>query len=260
MGHMTDPKFDVIIPTKNSARTLQDCLVSLRKSDVPINKIFVVDKYSKDGTIEIARRLSAKVIQSPANCDEAKRYGASIATTSHILILDSDVMINPSFYSKLKPYVRNHFITKGATRYDLNWRNLSDWLFKTGYLNEALEAAFIDRKRFLALTKDWDERHLDAGGDLLLYRTCKDRHIPVAQLSDLVNVHVTKHFSDLWKQASWYGRSDKTSGIWPRWLAVWCFIKSPVAGLNALYRTKDFRLLPYEITYWFYYLLGWLRA
>jgi len=254
-------QFDIIIPTKNSGQTISECLMGLYKSDVPINSIIVVDKFSKDGTSNIARQFGSRVIQENANYSQALRIGAKIAKTPYILILDSDVIIDPNFYAKLKPYIKSHFVTKGVFYHKMNWKKLSDWIFQFICKEiRSLEAAFVERERFLVLTGDWEDRRLDAGGDLVLFRICRQRGIPIIQLPQVVNIHLTGHFSRLWKQEKWYGRSDRKSNIHPKLFPVLSFLKSPFVGILLALQNGDLRFVPYQIMTRLCYLLGWLRG
>ena len=58
---MYDPHISVIIPTKNSSRTLDDCLQSLARQEYGNFEIIVVDGHSKDNTVEIAKKYTDKV-------------------------------------------------------------------------------------------------------------------------------------------------------------------------------------------------------
>ena len=49
------PLVSVIIPTKNSSKTLTQCLDSIKNQDYENIEIIVVDNHSKDNTLEIAK-------------------------------------------------------------------------------------------------------------------------------------------------------------------------------------------------------------
>jgi glycosyltransferase involved in cell wall biosynthesis len=57
------PLVSIVIPTKNSARTLEKCLVSIKNQAYENIEIIVVDNYSTDGTYEIAGKYTTKVFQ-----------------------------------------------------------------------------------------------------------------------------------------------------------------------------------------------------
>ncbi|MFZ2256404.1 MAG: glycosyltransferase [Patescibacteria group bacterium] len=56
-----DSLVSVIIPTKNSARTIGKCLESIQNQSYKDIEIIVVDNYSPDGTTDIARQYIDKV-------------------------------------------------------------------------------------------------------------------------------------------------------------------------------------------------------
>jgi glycosyltransferase involved in cell wall biosynthesis len=251
-------KFDVVIPTKNSSRTLDSCLNQLFQSDVPINKVIVVDKRSKDETVQIAEKHGCQVISSDANYSQALRIGAEKAQTEHILILDSDVLINQRFYSKLRGYLGRFFIVKGVHRHKLGWKQLSHWLFDLGLKEiNALEAAFVHRDTFLELTESWENGHMDAGSDVWLYRVCKQLKIPVISLPEVVNIHLTGDFRHLFRHARWYGRSARKSKLESFATLIVMFLRSPLTGLRLVLQYRSLQLLPFYVTLRFYYLLGY---
>ena len=53
------PPLTVIVPTYNEEATLGDCLASVRFAD----EILVVDSFSTDATVRIAREAGARVLQ-----------------------------------------------------------------------------------------------------------------------------------------------------------------------------------------------------
>ncbi|HUV83592.1 MAG TPA: glycosyltransferase family A protein [archaeon] len=51
----------VIVPTRNSASTIEMCLRSIKKQTYLDIEIIVVDNYSEDGTTEIAKEYGTMV-------------------------------------------------------------------------------------------------------------------------------------------------------------------------------------------------------
>lgn len=58
---MEFPLISVIIPTKNSAKTLEDCLISITNQSYTPVEIIVVDNFSTDETPNIAKKYTEKV-------------------------------------------------------------------------------------------------------------------------------------------------------------------------------------------------------
>ena len=89
-------KIDYIIPTYNSASLLDECLAAIEKYGNP-NNIIIIDKFSTDKTIEIAKSHNCKIIQSNATLGECRLIGVENAETEWIAFIDSDVIINKNW-------------------------------------------------------------------------------------------------------------------------------------------------------------------
>ncbi len=91
---MSKPLVTISIPTFNSARTLARCLRAVRKQTYKNIEVNVVDKVSKDKTVEIARKHGVRKIKIMDGSLLASRYeGAKMARGKYILILDSDQIL-----------------------------------------------------------------------------------------------------------------------------------------------------------------------
>jgi glycosyltransferase involved in cell wall biosynthesis len=248
----------VIIPTKNSVKTFSSCVNGLLLSDVPVNEVFVIDK-SEDATPEVAQKLGCKVTRSNANYSQALRIGAQKAETDYVLILDSDVIINKEFYSKLKGRLGKFFVVKGVHRHKINWKEVGDWLLDSQRKEiRALEAAFVHRSTFLRLTESWEDGSIDAGGDAWLYETCRRLQIPVFFDTHVISLHLTRDFRRLLRQATWYGKSTRKSKIYSPTNLVFKVFKSPFAGFRLVVRFKSFQLLPFFVDYQIHQLWGYV--
>lgn len=77
----------VIILTKNEAPRIEECVRSISWAD----EIIVVDNGSTDGTIEIAKKLHVKIIESKdKNFARLREIGAENAINDWILYIDAD--------------------------------------------------------------------------------------------------------------------------------------------------------------------------
>ncbi|KPJ56631.1 glycosyl transferase family 2 [Parcubacteria bacterium DG_74_2] len=85
------PLVSVIIPTKNSGEFLRVCLESIKNQTYKNVEVIVVDNYSSDKTIKIAKKLSNKVFQLNSERNRAKNFGVEKAKGEYVLFLDSDM-------------------------------------------------------------------------------------------------------------------------------------------------------------------------
>jgi len=60
----------VIVPTKNSADTIETCLKSIKNQTYPDIEIIVVDNYSEDRTADIAREYGKVLLKSSERSKE----------------------------------------------------------------------------------------------------------------------------------------------------------------------------------------------
>lgn len=90
----------VIVPTFNSVRFLKECLRSARQQTYGSIEVVIVDRYSTDGTREIAESYGARIIQARAERSEARNIGAEKATGRLIFFMDSDMELDLSVVDK----------------------------------------------------------------------------------------------------------------------------------------------------------------
>jgi glycosyltransferase involved in cell wall biosynthesis len=84
------PTVSVIIPTRNSAKTLSKCLQSLCLQTFKPIEIVIVDAFSSDKTLEIAKGYSTKVLQEKGFQSKARNIGVQNSKGKFLLFLDSD--------------------------------------------------------------------------------------------------------------------------------------------------------------------------
>ncbi len=89
---------DVLTATFNSAERLEEVFRAVR-AHVPVQRLIVIDRFSTDGTAEIARRCGAEVHSLELGVGAAYLRGLELATTEKVLFVDSDVVIvRPDFF------------------------------------------------------------------------------------------------------------------------------------------------------------------
>lgn len=98
---MNLPTISIVIPTLNSASTLDDCLGSILMQDYPRERleIIIVDAGSTDGTLDLVRsKLSSityRVLPNPLRSGEAgKAVGIKCTRNEIIALIDSDNILS----------------------------------------------------------------------------------------------------------------------------------------------------------------------
>jgi len=85
----------VIIPTRNSSRTLETCLESIKNQTYKNIELIVVDNNSTDDTKKIAEKYSDKVFDYGPERSAQRNFGAKQAKGEYLLIHDSDIYFHP---------------------------------------------------------------------------------------------------------------------------------------------------------------------
>jgi len=86
----------IVIPTKDSGRTLRRCLNSLMTQTYQHFEILIVDKRSSDDTITIADEFKARIFSLDVERTTAKNFASRKANGSFVLFLDSDMVLEPT--------------------------------------------------------------------------------------------------------------------------------------------------------------------
>lgn len=89
------PVVSVIVPTKNSEKTLAECLQSVKNQTYKNIEIIVVDNNSADDTKKIAKKFTDKVFnKGPERCTQ-RNYAVKQSTGDYVFIIDSDMKLSP---------------------------------------------------------------------------------------------------------------------------------------------------------------------
>jgi glycosyltransferase involved in cell wall biosynthesis len=97
-----DPIVSIIIPTKNSVRFLQNLLDSIERQTFQSIETIVVDGHSTDGTVEMAQRFGAQVIEydpglaaGKFDAPHRRNFGARMSTGQYVYYVDADMELHP---------------------------------------------------------------------------------------------------------------------------------------------------------------------
>ncbi|MEW6567713.1 MAG: sugar transferase [Chloroflexota bacterium] len=118
---MSEPFLSVIVPARDAADTLAECLKALRLQTLPREQyeLIVVDDGSSDDTPRIAEAWADRVIrQHGLGPAAARNAGAAIARGELLIYTDADCAPTPEFLERLTDVFQNPEIAaaKGAYR------------------------------------------------------------------------------------------------------------------------------------------------
>jgi len=90
----------VLIHTLNEERNIRNCLETV----IWAEEIIVVDMYSDDKTVEIAREYTDKIFyfERVGYADPARKFALERATKPWILVVDADELVPRRLYEELK--------------------------------------------------------------------------------------------------------------------------------------------------------------
>ena len=94
------PSVSFIIPVRDDAERLRQCLVSIRANDYPAEavEVIVVDNGSQDGSSEVATAAGARVLCKPGlQVGELRNEGVRAAMGEIVVFVDADHIIDPNW-------------------------------------------------------------------------------------------------------------------------------------------------------------------
>ena len=119
-----------VVLTRNEEKNLVDCIESLSFCD----EVVVIDDNSEDRTLEIAKKLKAKVFSRLLNGDFAsqRNFGLEKAKGEWVLFIDADERVTPSLrdeISKLVAGAITQLTNHPITQYDGFYIKRSDFMW-----------------------------------------------------------------------------------------------------------------------------------
>ncbi len=137
---MQEPRLSVVILTKNAEDCVGACLESVKWAD----EIIIVDGFSTDGTLDICRKYTGRIIQSEfKGFAQERNKGIDNSTGDWVLQLDADEVVTPGLAAALKKamaapggivgykFRRKNYFLGHPMRYG-GWYHYSAHFFKKG--------------------------------------------------------------------------------------------------------------------------------
>lgn len=160
------PSVLLVVPTHNSARTLERCLLALR-SQRYLCRIVVVDNFSSDQTPEVANRLADECITAGPERSHQRNLGARSWSADVVGFVDSDMILEPLVVREAVERIADGagaVIVPERTVGEGFWASVRAFerAFYVG--DDGVEAARFFHRAVLEATGGFDER-LNAGED-----------------------------------------------------------------------------------------------
>lgn len=89
-----NPLVSVVITTKNEEKNIENCLRSIKNQPFKNIELIVVDNFSEDKTVEIAKKYTVKVYLKGNERSSQRNYGAKVASGKYLFYLDADMILS----------------------------------------------------------------------------------------------------------------------------------------------------------------------
>jgi len=258
----------VIVPTYNSSEFLERCLDSVKKQTYKNFEIIIVDKFSKDKTVKIAKKYTNKVFVIKAKeRSEQVNYGIGKAEGKYLYRVDSDYILEPTVVEEAVKKCEEgydaitvHNTSEPAISFWAKVREFERDCYKDDELNVA--ARFVRKDVFLNVG-GFDEE-LVAAEDYDFHNRILKKGYKIGRInSKEIHIGEQKSLLEIAKKYYYYGKTlvkfikkNKWRGVIqlnpvrPAFVRHWKkFIKNPIL---------TFGFLIYQLTRYFSAGLGYL--
>jgi glycosyltransferase involved in cell wall biosynthesis len=117
-----------VIITRNEAENISRCIESVQKV---ADEVIVVDAYSEDDTVEICKKLGARIFQKRwEGYSNSKNFGNDKAEHDFILSLDADEVLSDKLVESISIAKRN---LTGVYRFNRLTNYCGKWIYYSGW-------------------------------------------------------------------------------------------------------------------------------
>jgi len=102
------PLVSINVPTYNSEKTLALTLEAAKRQTYDNVEILLIDSYSSDRTLEIAKKFGCKIVMCKGGLLEARVRGAEESKGDFVLFLDSDQILHQETIAKCVEAIKEH--------------------------------------------------------------------------------------------------------------------------------------------------------
>jgi len=256
---------DVVVCTYNSEKFLSSCLRSI-VNNIPVNNLWIIDKFSTDNTKKIALKYDAKVVESDCSLAEARALGFRLVETPLFVNVDSDVVLCDGWFDKVmkywkgdnigalfgitidqhplqKAYTEAMFKIRPATSYTSVFR-LPNVIFLTEAVKDIQFSSWL--KVGSVANEDYEIKKW------MLKKGYKIVAAPV----------FSKHYSNppiIDNKTFWFGASMRLTKIWSFKDLIFRTLFSLPQAIVTSFISNNARLVPYWVKYRLQILYGYLH-
>lgn len=187
------PSVSIIAPTKNSAKTLEKCLQSIKNQSYPNIEIIVVDNHSQDKTREIAQKYAQAYVKGPERSSQ-RNFGAQKAKGTYLLFVDADMELNSKVVEECVNEIKKDEKIKGVIIPESSvgegfWARCKA-LERSCYIgDETMEAARFFEKEIFEKMKGYDEKIAGGGEEYDLPQRIKEAGYKIAHIPSYIIHH-----------------------------------------------------------------------
>lgn len=153
------PKISVIIPVKNAANTIGECLDAIYTNNNADFEVMVVDDGCTDDTIDIALRYNCSILKNNfrKGVSGARNSGAHASRADVLLFIDSDIVVSKNTLSKISEKIRYTDAVVGMLNENIRFNNFSSqyknlWMHNT--FNNLAESISLIFSSVAAIKRD----------------------------------------------------------------------------------------------------------
>lgn len=220
--NVEDPTVSIIVPTYNSGKTLEKCLRSIDDQTYASCEKIVVDSFSNDNTLTLAKSFGARIVQHRCNAALARNIGVANSTGQYVLFMDSDQVLSPSVVEDCvekcleehAEMVRIPELFVGEDFWDhcsAIWKN---YFQKAEQIYGAHGNILSGEPRFFLKERILQVGMLDValvwGEDLALYEKLKEAHVKEARCKSYIFHYELASIKELLSKNLRYGKSIPT--------------------------------------------------
>ncbi len=202
----------VIVPTKNSQRTLEACLESIQKQTYPHIELVVVDNLSTDETVRIAKKYTEHVYTHGPERSAQRNFGAQKSSGQYLCFVDSDMVLRSSIIEECVQNMSEHtvcILTEESFGIGF-WAQVKRKERSMYIGNDNIEAPRLFSKKMYQDVSGYNEQ-LTGGEDWELYDRLKKENVLVYRTKSLVLHDEGKITIDtIFKKKVLYGKAFAT--------------------------------------------------